>query len=82
MNEHMSKEILQKLDKLVSRVDVLIYLALRQQADKQKLTMRERIHVLSSLGLYYKDIARIFGKSDTYIASELTQLKKKAKKKE
>ena len=32
------------------------------------------------MGLDYKEIAEIFGRSPSYIASELTQIKKKSKK--
>ena len=32
------------------------------------------------MGLDYKEIAEIFGRSQSYIASELTQIKKKSKK--
>lgn len=66
-----------KIDKLISRVDVLINLALKQQIDAKKTNVRKQIKFLNSLGFDYKEIAKIFGKSPTYIASELTFLKKK-----
>jgi hypothetical protein len=67
----------EKVDKLISRIDVLINIALKYQVTNQKVSIREQIGFLNSLGLNYKDIAGIFGKSPSYISSELTLLKKK-----
>lgn len=84
----MSEELKQISDKLDSlrdsiqkRVDILISLQLRNQLKNKKTTTREQIAFLSSLGLKYDEIANVFGKSAGYIASELTHLKKKSKKK-
>jgi len=55
---------------------------LKELSEKQKLTTRDQIGLLNSMRLDYKEIAEIFGRSHTYIASELTQLKKKSKKDE
>jgi hypothetical protein len=63
------------------RLDVLIALSLKKEMKKDKsLKMRDMIVMLSSLGLKYTDIANILGRSPSYIASELTLMKKKGKK--
>jgi len=59
---------------------VLVNLSLKEPSEKQKLTTRQHIGLLNSMGLDYKEIAEIFGRSQGYIASELTQIKKKSKK--
>lgn len=74
------KKLNQNLQKLISRNSVLVNLLLKDPSEKQKLTTRQQIEMLSSMGLDYKEIAEIFGRSPSYIASELTQLKKKSKK--
>jgi hypothetical protein len=63
------------------RLDILIALLLKEKLKNDKsLTMKELINLLSSLGLKYTEIANIFGKTPSYISSELTQIKKKKKK--
>ena len=63
------------------RLDIFIALLLKEKLKKDKsLTMKELINLLSSLGLKYTEIANIFGKTPSYISSELTQMKKKKKK--
>ena len=59
---------------------MLVNLLLKDPSEKQKLTTRQQIEMLNSMGLDYKEIAEIFGRSQSYIASELTQIKKKSKK--
>jgi len=63
------------------RLDVLIALILKKELKENKsLTMTDLIDLLSSLGLKYTEIANIFGKSPSYIASELTKIKKRGSK--
>lgn len=63
------------------RLDIFIALLLKEKLKNDKsLTMKELINLLSSLGLKYNEIANIFGKTPSYISSELTQIKKKKKK--
>lgn len=64
------------LEPLIKRLDVLIHLQLKQQAQSGTST-REQIGILNSLGLNYNEIATIIGRSGSYVASELTLLKKK-----
>lgn len=69
------------LSGIQKRLDVLISLTLRREMQANKaITTREMITLLSSLGLKYGEIASIFGKSPTYIASELTLIKKRGEK--
>lgn len=68
-------ELLMSIQK---RLDVLIALSLRKEMKQDKsLKTRDMIVMLSALGLKYTDIANIFGKSASYIASELTLIKKR-----
>ena len=70
-----TEELLSNIQK---RLDVLISLNLRREMKEDRsLTMREVIILLSSLGLKYTEIATIFGKSASYISSELTLAKKR-----
>lgn len=62
------------------RLDVLISLMIRKELKEKSITMREIIDYLSSLDLGYTEIAKIFGKSPSYIASELTLIKKRGGK--
>lgn len=68
------------LKNIQKRLDVLIALTLkREMKEDESTTMRDLIAILSSLGLKYTEIASIFGKSSSYIASELTQIRKTTK---
>jgi DNA-binding CsgD family transcriptional regulator len=60
------------------RLDVLIRLMLRP-TDVQEMTNREQIALLSSAGLRDTEIANILGKTRSYVASEMTQVRKKEK---
>lgn len=63
------------------RLDVLIALILKKELKENKsMTMTDLIDLLSSLGLIYTEIANIFGKSPSYISSELTRIKKREAK--
>jgi len=70
-----------KLDtsEITKRLDIVIYLLLKQNKEKDSTT-RQTINELSNLGLKYGEIAKILGRSGSYVASELTLLKKLKKK--
>ncbi len=65
---------------IIKRLNALIYLNIKREMKENKSeSVREYILLLNSLGFRYNEIANIFGKSPTYIASELTLMKKKGK---
>jgi DNA-binding CsgD family transcriptional regulator len=66
-------------DAIKRRLDTIIGLMLKQHP-KDGMTSREQIALLNSTGLKYNEIAQILGRSGSYVASELTVLKKSAKK--
>lgn len=59
---------------------VMVALLLRQR-NREILTLREQIGILSDLGLKTKEIAEILGRSNNYISKELSELKKTRKQK-
>ena len=62
---------------ITKRLDALLYI-LMKQVKVQEMSTREQIGLLNSIGLKDTEIARIFGgKTRGYIASELSQLRKK-----
>jgi hypothetical protein len=74
MKEKNESEILLGIQK---RLDVLISLTINRELKEDKsVTKKQIINALSSLGLKYTEIAAIFGKSPSYIASELSIAKK------
>jgi len=64
-----------KIDDVLKRLDILIYILLRQEK-LQEMTGRDHIGLLTSLGLRDIEIANILGKSRGYIASERTKIRK------
>jgi len=59
------------------RLDLVIALLLRGLPGKaDAVPLREQIQILSDLGLRPKDIARILGRSQTYVGKELSNLRK------
>lgn len=60
---------------IIKRLDVVIYLLLKQ-SQEQDTTTRQMIKELNDIGLKDYEIAKIFGKSRSYISSELTLLKR------
>lgn len=76
----MSEKVETSLLAIQKRLDILISLIVKKELEDKTITMREMIGYLSSVGLNYSEIASIFGKSSSYIASELTLLKKRGKK--
>jgi AraC-like DNA-binding protein len=75
-----NKEI--NLEEITKRIDIIIYLLIKQRLEKETVTNREIISELVDRGLKDIEIANIFGKSRSYIASEITQMKKPKNKKE
>lgn len=71
----MSKEKSIETDEITKRLNVIIYLLLKQSQEKGE-TKRQMIKELKDIGLKDKEIAEIFGRSQSYISSELTKLKK------
>lgn len=65
---------------ITRRLNVIIYLLLDKKRSEGK-SNREIIKELSEFGLKDTEICTMLGKSRSYVASELTQIKKGAKKK-
>lgn len=57
------------------RLDALI--AINLIKIKEDVQMREQIRILNNVGLNYREIAKILGKSEGYVSSEITLLKRK-----
>lgn len=57
------------------RLDALIVISLMKI--KEDIQMREQIRILNNVGLNYREIAKILGKSEGYVSSEITLLKRK-----
>ncbi len=63
------------------RLDMIIALLLRLiEGDEGRLSTREQISTLSSLGLRPVEIAEVLGKKTTYINKELSGLRKGGRK--
>ena len=78
MREHDMEELMNDIRK---RLDVLIALNIKNELKNDThLTMREVISFLDSLGLKYTEIAKIFGKTPSYVAGEISKIKKGGKK--
>ena len=67
-------------EEMTERLDLIIYLLIKQRQEKDEATKKELIGELFEWGLKDFEIAKILGKSRTYIASEITQFKKAKKK--
>lgn len=65
-NEKVEEDIKKRLDALIA-IDLI----------KKDLSMREQIRILNNVGLNYREIAKILGKSEGYVSSEITLLKRK-----
>ena len=72
----MDKEKNKGYEDVIKRLDALIRINLRQ-SQTQEMTARDQINLLNSIGLSYSEIARILGKSEGYVASEISINKKK-----
>lgn len=64
------------MESIIKRLNVLIHIELKRMATEGMLS-RDQISTLSSLGLNYNEIAAIIGRTPSYVASELTVLKKR-----
>lgn len=60
----------------IRKLDVIIYLLAKSYMNTNKIQMRKVISEFHNIGLKDGEIANIFGKSKSYISSELTQIKK------
>ncbi len=65
-------------DKLLKKFDILIKLTAANVIKEDK-TQTESILKLSAMGIGYKDIAKILGSSDNYVAMIISKNKKKVK---
>ena len=65
-------------EEVIKRLDALIRINLRQ-SQTQEMTARDQINLLNSIGLSYSEIAKILGRSEGYVASEISLGKKKKK---
>lgn len=68
------------VEEVTRRLDVIIYLLLDQKKQQGK-SNRDIIKELSEFGLKDSEIAKMLGRSRSYVASELTQIRKLAKSK-
>lgn len=64
---------------ITKRLDVIIYLLLDKKRNEGK-SNREIIKELSELGLKDTEICKMLGKSRSYVAKELTLIKKNVRK--
>jgi hypothetical protein len=78
MKEKDDEIIRNNLVCIVRRLDALIALSLLQISDK--VSARDQIKILNQAGLKYGEIAPLLGRSSSYVASELTVIKKKKEK--
>lgn len=63
---------------LIKRLDICIALLLRLvERDGSKLSIREQIQTLDSLGLRPVEIANVLGKTQTYVNKELVGIRKR-----
>jgi DNA-binding CsgD family transcriptional regulator len=61
---------------------IIIALLIRQESGEAvPLSLRERIQILSDLGLSPSEIAAVIGRSGNYVNKELTDIRKAAKAK-
>lgn len=81
----MGKEAAEKTrDPVVKRLDVIINLMLQaieaQSGNEEEQRKRKEIKMLNDAGLSNAEVAQILGKSEGYIGSALSKLKKATKK--
>ena len=74
----MSENLEMILYDIKNRLGFLIYLQLRKN-EVEEMTVGEQIFLLKQLGMSDTDIATIFGKSKSYISSEIVRQKRKKK---
>jgi len=73
----MRKKEVSSTDRLL---EVIIALLVRQQ-HSELITLREKIKILSEIGLKAIEIAKILGRTNIYINKELSELRKAQRKK-
>jgi len=73
-----NKEI--DLGEITKRLDIIIYLLIKQTQEKGESTKKDMIAELFEWGLKDHEIAKILGRSRSYVASEITKFKKYKKK--
>ncbi|VVC02844.1 Uncharacterised protein [Candidatus Burarchaeum australiense] len=61
---------------ILTRLDAILCLLVRQEQAREDVTTREIISALNKVGLRDAEIAKILGKSRGYIASELHNIRK------
>ena len=66
------------LNDIRNRLELLIYLQLRKN-EIESMTTGEQIFLLKQLGMTDNTIASLFGKSKSYISSEIVRQKKRKK---
>ncbi len=79
MDEKTRSDLLQSINR---NLEILIALFLRMPPGEQTPTMREQIVVLRELNARPRDIARVLGKSESYVNKELTLIRKSTTRKE
>jgi hypothetical protein len=72
----MSSEPLELTNKLLR---VIVALLLRGKSE-EPLTLRQRVEILSDLGLKPAEIASVLGRTNTYVNKELSGIRKARKK--
>ncbi len=76
----MTKEKSQmNMEEVTRRLDVIIYLLLEQKR-QAGMSTRHIIKELTTLGLKDWEVAKILGKTRSYVSSEITLIKKSSKK--
>jgi len=70
-----------QIQEITKRLDVLISLVLQTiQRDGHSISLRGQVNLLSELGLRPVEIAKILGKTQTFVNKELTGLRKIGKR--
>lgn len=72
----MNSDALALTNKLLK---IIVALLLRGKSE-EPLTLRERIAILSDLGLKPAEIADVLGRTNTYVSKELSGIRKTRKK--
>lgn len=73
---NQEENITNLFEKLEKRLDILIYIKLRRN-EVEGMTTGEQIFLLKNLGMQDGEIAILFGKSKSYISSEIVKQKKR-----
>jgi hypothetical protein len=69
-----------EIREVTRRLDAVLSVLLETvQAEGKKLSLAKRVEILHTAGLRPSEIARILGKTATYVNVELTRIKSKAR---